>query len=155
MTAEAPDVAGAGPGDRDVIPMWNPDAGIDMHSCTKWRRDGGNLYLCHRLSGHPGKCRPNLDAIIIEWPAPLPGGPPSALAGSRIVITDALSGKQIKTCSRLTVNADAAMLVTAELTLPVDEDGEPILDGTPVLRDGEILTATFPFTVSEMRVRQA
>ena len=103
-------------------------------------------------AGEPEQYR---GVIIIEWPPPTGAGPYSALAGPLVVITDAVTGKPITTCSHLTVHADVAELVTAELTLFADADGEPILDGMPVLGDGWILTGTFPFMVAAMKVRQA
>lgn len=92
--------------------------------------------------------------IVIEWPPPYGSVPHSAINGSLIVITDALTGKAVTTCSHVTVHADAAELVTADLTMFADADGEPVLDGMPVLGAEEILTGTFPFFVAEMRVRQ-
>lgn len=93
--------------------------------------------------------------IAIEWPAPVGATPYSAVSGRAVAIADAVTGKPVTTCSRLTVRADVAEIVTADLILFADADGNPILDGVPVLGDDEILTGTFPFVVSEMRVRQA
>lgn len=94
--------------------------------------------------------------IVIEWPAPSGRGPHGAMMGRLLNITDAVTGKQITTCTSadITVHADADSLVTADLTLFADADGEPLLDGMPVTRDGEILTGTFPFLVAEMRIRE-
>lgn len=96
-------------------------------------------------------------AIIIEWPQPVGKGPHGCIAGYSLSITDATTGKQITTCSHadITVHADAAELVTADLTLFVGEDGEPLLNGPPVpdYDAGEIRTGVFPFLVAEMRVR--
>lgn len=89
-----------------------------------------------------------MGAIIIEWPAPR--GP---LIPSLITITDAATGKQIKTCSRMVICCDVDELVTADLTLFADEDGKPIYDGKPIAGDDEILTGVFSFEVTEMRVR--
>lgn len=96
--------------------------------------------------------------IRIEWPPP-GAGPYSAMAGCRVSITDAVTGKPVTACSHadITVHADAGELVTADLTLFADADGEPLLDGDAVLNgDGtDILTGVFPFLVGEMRVRQS
>lgn len=95
--------------------------------------------------------------IIIEWPPPVGTGPYSAIPGPSVTITDAVTGKMITTCSHadIVIHADVAEIVTAELTLFADADGNPVLSGPSVAGDGEILTGTFTFAVSEMRVRQA
>lgn len=95
--------------------------------------------------------------IVIEWPPP-GGGPYSAMAGwPVVVITDAATGRPVTTCSHadITVHADVSQLVTADLTLFTDADGEPILDGEPALDGKEVRTGVFPFLVAGMKVRQA
>jgi hypothetical protein len=98
---------------------------------------------------------PYRGVVIIEWPASVGTGPYACMVGHAITITDAVTGKLITTCtsSDVTVHADANSLVTANLTLFADADGEPLLEGGPVIGDEEILTGTFPFLVAEMRVR--
>ncbi len=91
--------------------------------------------------------------IIIEWPPPHGASPYSSMPGCLVKITDALTGKPIRTCTGLTVSAGTECLVTADLTLFADADGGPLLDGEPVTDGGEIRTGVFPFLVSEMRVR--
>ena len=92
--------------------------------------------------------------IIIEWPAAHGASPYSAIAGRMVEITDALTGKPIRTCTGVTVHADMDRLVTADLTMFADEGGLPLFDGEPV-RDGDgFRTGVFPFLVSEMRVRE-
>lgn len=93
--------------------------------------------------------------IIIEWPAPFGASPYSALSGWHCAVTDAVTGKPVTTCSRITVRADVNEIVTADLTLFADADGNPVLDGDPVPGDGEILTGTFTYAVAGMRVRGA
>ena len=91
--------------------------------------------------------------IAIEWPAATRPGPYSSMAGCLLVITDLVTGKQIMTCSHadVTVHADAAALVTADLVLFADADGEPLLDGKPETDDDEnIRTGVFPFLVGEI-----
>ena len=99
---------------------------------------------------------PYRGTVIIEWPPAVGSSPYAVMIGARVRIWDAVTGKPIATCTRadITVHADACALVTADLTLFTDEDGEPFYGGTPVVRDGEVLTATFPFLVAEMRVGQ-
>ena len=96
-------------------------------------------------------------AVIIEWPPPSRKGPYGCMAGWMMTVFDAVSGKQITTVSHadVVVHADASDLLTADLAMFTDEAGEPVYDGPPVMKDGEALTATFPFLVAEMRVRQA
>jgi hypothetical protein len=100
---------------------------------------------------------PYRGVIVIEWPAAAGTGPYACMIGAKVAISDAVTGKPVVTCSSadITVHADANALVTADLTLFADEDGEPVLDGEPV-PDGEgSRTGTFPFVVAEMRVRTA
>ena len=94
--------------------------------------------------------------IIIEWP-PRGPSPYHVLGGWQSLFLDAVTGKPIMTVSEadIIVHTGAESRVTATLTMFADEAGEPILDGSPVIRDGEALTGTFPFAVSEMRVRPA
>jgi hypothetical protein len=88
-------------------------------------------------------------SIVIEWPQPIAG----CLPGSPVAISDALTGKPINTVSRLTVSADPASLVTADLTMLANLDGEPAYDGPGHARDGEIVQGTFRFEVAEMKAR--
>ena len=97
---------------------------------------------------------PYRGVVAIEWPAPAGGSVYACMLGRGVKISDAVTGKLITTCTHadITVHADANALVTADLTLFADADGEPLLDGTPEVDGEEIRTATFPFLVSEMRV---
>ena len=94
--------------------------------------------------------------IVIEWPPGAGTGPYHVMSGTGVNIKDAVTGKAVNTCmsADITVRVAGWGMVTAELTLFADADGDPILDGEPVEADGEILTGVFPFLVSEMRVRQ-
>jgi len=91
--------------------------------------------------------------VSIEWPAPSGGSVYACLLGRGVKVADAVTGKAITTCSDITIHADAGALVTADLTLFADKDGEPLLDGNPVLGGDGIRTGAFPFVVAEMRVR--
>lgn len=93
--------------------------------------------------------------IVIEWPAAYGASPYSSMPGRKTEITDALTGKPIRTCTSLTVHADMGGLVTAGLTLFAGEAGEPILDGEPVPDGDGFRTGVFPFLVAEMRVRES
>jgi hypothetical protein len=92
--------------------------------------------------------------IVIEWPPPGPS-PYHVLDGWQSLILDAVTGKPITTVTEadIVVHTGAASRVTATLTMFADEAGEPLLDGNPVVKDGEVLTGVFPFLVSEMRVK--
>lgn len=94
--------------------------------------------------------------VVIEWPAPCGVPPHSALIGRACTVTDAVTGKPITTCSAIRVRADVNEIVTAELILFADANGNPVLDGQPVLDPSgrEILAGTFPFAVAGMKVRQ-
>ena len=100
--------------------------------------------------------------IIIEWPAPRKASYPVPLAGGGCSIYDADTSRQIVTAEQITVSADAAHWITAQLTVCTDDKGLPVLfqneDGSVTIypdEDGNgVRTATFPFLVTEMRVRQ-
>ncbi len=93
--------------------------------------------------------------IAIEWPPPHGASPYSSMAGSRVSVTDALTGKPIMTCTKIIVHVDAEALVTADLIMFADADGGPLLGGEPVPQGDGFVTGAFPFLVGEMRVRQA
>lgn len=96
-------------------------------------------------------------AVILEWPKPAPAGV-GALIGRLTAVydpfTDSEPGpKPITTVTGITVRVTMDEIVTADLTMFADEDGNPLYDGMPCIRDGEVITGTFPFIVTEMRVR--
>lgn len=93
--------------------------------------------------------------IGIEWPAAGPGLPGKALPGWRVTPYD--GDGPVLTVQRLTIHASADGLVWAELAMFADRDGNPILHGKPViLEDGiQVLTGTFRFLVTSMRVRES
>lgn len=101
----------------------------------------------------PAEGAPYRGVIIIEWPAAHGASPYSSMAGRKVEITDALTGKSVRTCTKIIVHADAEALVTADLTLFADADGGPLLDGEPVTDGDGFRTGVFPFLVSEMRVK--
>jgi hypothetical protein len=106
--------------------------------------EGGPLPEPYKFAG----------VIIIEWLKPRAARPDSVMYAALTVISDAVTGKPITTCTNLTVRADMGGPVTADLTLFADDDGNPIYDGNPHVREGKVITETFSFVVSEMRVRQ-
>jgi hypothetical protein len=93
--------------------------------------------------------------VIIEWPAPH-GDPRMPMIGTLVAVYDAATGEPVTTVSSadITVHADAGSLVTANLVLLADEEGDPILDGPPVVANGHILTGVFPYLVTAMRIRE-
>jgi hypothetical protein len=114
--------------------------------------------------------------VIIEWPARRECDPHS-LRGWGCAIYDAATGKMIPTVMNLKVPgavvlADAQHVITADLTLLADPDGNPLLElerhpdpqgrpghiGSEVIYagdDGEVLTGTFSFEVAEMRIAKS
>lgn len=94
--------------------------------------------------------------IVIEWPPPIGGGPHGAMLGKLISITDAMTGELITACpaADVVVHADVDYLITADLTLYTDADGQPILRLSAVPDEGAA-TGVFPFLVAGMKVRQA
>lgn len=64
----------------------------------------------------------------------------------------------VNTILEFTLHAKASGLVWLEATMFADEDGKPVLRTPPgpvaqlPVRDGEIITGTFRFLVTEMRV---
>jgi len=134
-----------------VSGLYRPDVDAPAHAVTE------NLTASLFAEEDPAReaAPPYRGVIIIEWPAPFGASPYSAMTGHAVEITDALTGKPVRTCLRASVAVDMEAIVTADLTLFADEDGEPLLDGEPVLDGGEIRTALFPFVVAEMRVRHA
>lgn len=134
-------------------------AGVDLDALPEGARAGvAELRsACEALGASiPAREAPD-DAyrgvVIIEWPAPYGTGPYSAMHGGGAAITDAVTGALLTTVSRAVITASPQNLVTAELTMLADADGEPIPDGLPVVEGGEIRTGTFTFLVTEMRVR--
>lgn len=57
--------------------------------------------------------------IVIEWPAAHGASPYSSMTGWKVSVTDALTGKPIRTCTGITVHADPEALVTAALSVRV------------------------------------
>jgi len=99
--------------------------------------------------GSDGEDRAFCGRVIIEWPPPRNG----ILASWGCAIYDAETGKPVTTASKITVTADVQDLITCELVMFADEDGNPVYDGKPRFRDDRIITGTFPFIAAEMRVR--
>ncbi len=73
--------------------------------------------------------------------------------GWGVTITDADTGKPILTCLSAVIKADVKSPITADLTMFVDADGQPLLAGEPVPDGDEFRVGTFTFLVAEMRVK--
>lgn len=88
-------------------------------------------------------------SIIIEWTAPHDDGRP--MRGCLTCVYDAATGEQMLNVSRIRmIDVDTSSFITADLTMFAGEDGSPA--AVPHVRDGEIITGTFRFGVSGMRV---
>jgi hypothetical protein len=102
--------------------------------------------------------------IALEWPAPRPASQVEPLPGWGISVFDAISGRQIMTVTKVEVRAPVSGVITADLTMFTDEDGKPVYElepgaskgslKIPALEGGKPREGTFPFYVSQMRVRQ-
>jgi len=95
--------------------------------------------------------------VAVTWPRPRGG----AVHGWEVGLTDAATGEPVTTVTGFTARIHAAAfgLVWAELTMFADGDGRPLLAGHPVPDpdggEGGVLTGTFAFLVTEMRVAPA
>jgi hypothetical protein len=98
-------------------------------------------------------------SVIIEWPAGTPSG---ITPGCLVSIYDAVTGDQIMTATHadVVVHAGIPRCITADLTLFIDEAGNPIFNadtwpsGAYMNADGEMAADVFTFLVTGMRVRQ-
>lgn len=91
--------------------------------------------------------------LIITWPKPVG----AILPGCSIRLTDADTGEHIVTAlnGELTVRMDASEIVTVELEMLVDADGQPLAQGGHLVADesGEnVRTGRFGWEVAEMRI---
>ena len=92
--------------------------------------------------------------LIITWPKP-----DVAVIGHGVILTDADTGEQVFSGLDMDVviHADPREIVTATMTMLVDEDDQPLPGkAKPVLADdGENLrTGVFRWVVAEMRVAE-
>jgi hypothetical protein len=95
--------------------------------------------------------------IRIEWPPPNQAAAAlRVVSGRGTAITDAVTGEPITTVSHadITIRADAADRVTAELVMFADLDGEPLPRGLPAPDGDGFRQGTFTFAVAEMRVQE-
>lgn len=92
-------------------------------------------------------------SIIIEWAPPRANGGP--MPGWDTKVYDAATGDEIgSSVMRIRmVDVDASKVLTADLTMLADEDGNPA--AKPHVRDGEVITGLFRFGVAGMRVRES
>lgn len=87
--------------------------------------------------------------LTIIWPKPGPG-----ILGERVTMLDADTGQPITSVLEMKLAAAPKKLVTAELLMLVDEEGQPLsADTAPLLtEDGEgARTGVFHWLVAEMR----
>lgn len=90
-------------------------------------------------------------SVILEWAPPRTGGRP--MPGCLTSVYDTATGEQIFTVTRIRlIDVDANDLITADLTMYADEEGNPV--AKPAWREDGPIMATFRFNVSEMRVRE-
>jgi hypothetical protein len=96
-------------------------------------------------------------SVVIEWPASR--GDDQPILGCMVNIWDyATARRHVTTVTELTVHARADGLIWAELDMLAGADGNPLMDGPPVLVTGSaglpgiVLTGRFAFLVSGMKV---
>jgi len=154
---------------------------VDVHIGT-WH---GEHCTCHQLEpitvrpvivsdDCPGRNLQRLDAVrelfqqpatagrlIIEWPAPRPDGTPLYTHGMRAF--DYGTGAELVCTTGIRIDLGGAQWngepVTADLTMLVNTDGQPLQDGQPVHptfdNDDGVRTGVFRYEVVEMRIAQA
>jgi hypothetical protein len=110
----------------------------------EWPEATGRGY--EQPDGWAGTC-------VITWPRP--ASPGAALMGWAVTITDADTGGAISTVTAIDAHLHVSpeQVIWLAMTMFADHAGRPIYDGMPVVGDdSEVITRTFPFLVSEMRV---
>lgn len=90
--------------------------------------------------------------VIIEWPYSPAGCPPNQVLPSALTaVRDAETGELIP-AAKIAVHADAAnRLITADIAVFLDRQGEILRDPCVVWRDADGPPATFTFLVAGMR----
>lgn len=91
-------------------------------------------------------------SVIIEWPYSPAGCPPNQVLPSALTsVRDAETGALIP-AAKITVHADASnRLITADIAVFLDRNGEILHDPCVVWRDSDGPPATFTFLVAGMR----
>ena len=121
--------------------LWDEHGAELMHHEVRWLPAGSAVTdLTPRGS------------IIIEWAPPRTGGRP--MPGWDTKVYDTATGDEIGSSVlriRL-IDVDASKVLTADLTMLADADGNPA--AKPHVRGGDVITGVFRFNVSEMRVAQ-
>lgn len=105
---------------------------------------------------------PTIGHLIIEWPAPSPHGIPLHNHGMRAYDYD--TGAELVTATGIRIDLGGTNwngeIITADLTMLANADGQPLAAGEPVQpqrnEDGtpgtDIATGVFRYEVMEMRV---
>lgn len=157
---------------------------VDVHIS----KQHGDACTCHKLDpivfqpvivadSCPGRSLERLDAVrelfppesagrlIIEWPPPSPHGVP--LYTLRMRVYDYDTGAELTAVTGLRINLGGADWnsepITADLTMLVNADGQPLAAGEPVQPqrndDGtpgtDVATGVFRYEVMEMRIAKA
>lgn len=90
-------------------------------------------------------------SVVIEWPTtPHPAPANLVLPGALASVYDAETGDLIPV-AKLTVHAEVGCLITADLAVFLDRQGELIHDPSVIWRDSNGTPATFTFLVRGMR----
>ena len=115
---------------------------------------GDLLVMAGAMTSYPvaGDAADYKGRVIIEWPYSSTGGPANqVLPGVLTSVRDAETGELIPAAS-ITVHADSfRRLITADIAVFLDRNGEILHDPHRISRESDGPPAAFPFLVAGMR----
>ena len=91
-------------------------------------------------------------SIVIEWPVgSARPGITTLLPGPLTTVRDVRDGGVIP-CGGMTLHVLASGVITADVAVFLDQQGEIIRDPDAIWRESDGVPATFPFLVEEMKI---